>query len=225
MTIPRRQLPGIVLACLLLLPASLGAQREGGTLRIYLARHGESDANAAGRVSGWQDVRLTAKGRQQAEVLRESLRAIPIDAVYSSTLSRSRETARILRPDTPATPLDSLKEKSGGRFEGLPAGDPELLRRLRDPDDALDGGESLNQLTGRVRRGLDQIRREHPSGTVLVVGHAWTNRAILRVLLDLPAERAFAVDQGNDELYLIELGAGGRPRLWKLIREGNLGDL
>lgn len=216
----------LVLAWTVLFPVNIPAQSAASdTLRIYLARHGESEANLARRVSGWRDDPLTPKGREQAAALREILGDIRIDAVYSSTLSRSRETARILQPGATVTALDSLREKSGGRFEGGPTDDPDLLRRLQDANDSLDGGESLNQLAERVRTALVQIRKKHPSGTVLIVGHAWTNRAILRLLLELPQERATAIDQANDELYLIEQKATGPPRLWKLIRSVNLGDL
>ena len=49
--------------------------------------------------------------------------------------------------------------------------------------------------------------------------------ARLRRLLDLTPEQAVKITQANDEVYLIELDPGARPRLWKLIRGNNLGDL
>lgn len=196
-----------------------------GTLRIYLARHGKTDWNAQGRTQGHLDIPLNATGREQAAALRDTLNGVPLDGVYSSTLTRSRDTAQIARPDARIVSLDSLREQHRGKFQGSLASDPELVRRERDPNDTLDGGESLNQLTDRVRAALDQIRREHPSGSVLIVGHNVTNRMILRVLLDLTIEQATAIRQANNELYLIELDAGGRPRLWKLIPETNLGEL
>ena len=64
-----------------------------GTLRIYLARHGETDWNAERRLQGRTDTALNSKGRQQAAKLAERLKGIHLDAVYSSTLSRSRDTA------------------------------------------------------------------------------------------------------------------------------------
>jgi broad specificity phosphatase PhoE len=92
-------------------------------------------------------------------------------------------------------------------------------------DDAMEGGETMNQLMARAKASIDQIRREHPTGNVLVVGHRITNQAILRALLDLTPEETTKIDQGNDEVYLIELEAGAKPRLWKLVRARNLGDL
>src|SRR5687767_1781404 len=68
---------------------------QAGTLRIYLARHGETDWNTQGRIQGWTDTPLNATGREQAIQLKSRLIGIPLDAAYSSTLSRSRETAEL----------------------------------------------------------------------------------------------------------------------------------
>jgi broad specificity phosphatase PhoE len=60
---------------------------------------------------------------------------------------------------------------------------------------------------------------------VLIVGHRITNQMILRALLDLTPDQAIKITQGNDEVYLVEIDPGAKPRLWKLVRERNLGDL
>jgi probable phosphoglycerate mutase len=196
-----------------------------GTLRIYLARHGETDWNVIGKMQGQTDIPLNAKGRSQALLLRDTFKDIRIDAVYSSTLQRSRDTALAIGSSAPLTSLDGLREQNRGKFQGAQNNDPEFLRRSQDPDDSLDGGESLNQLTERVRGTLARIRGEHPSGTILIVGHSVTNQMILRVLMNLTAQQAIKIDQANDDLYLIELDPGAPARLWKLIRDKNLGDL
>jgi hypothetical protein len=48
---------------------------------------------------------------------------------------------------------------------------------------------------------------------------------ILRALLGLTPDETVKIVQGNDEVYLVEIEPGSTPRLWKLIRERNLGDL
>jgi broad specificity phosphatase PhoE len=177
------------------------------------------------KVTGTTDVALNATGRAQASLLHDTLRGVSLDAVYCSTLSRSIETARVAVPTIPATRLADLAEQNQGRFQGGPNDTPEFLRRHADPDDALDGGESLNQLMARVRRALDRIRQEHPSGNVLIVAHSIANKMVLGVLLDLDVRTAFRIEQANDELYLVELQPALRPRVWKLIRDKNLNEL
>jgi probable phosphoglycerate mutase len=202
-----------------------------GTLRIYLARHGETDWNAERRLQGQTDTALNSKGRQQAAQLAERLKGIRLDAVYSSTLSRSRDTATIARGGTPLKSLAGLNERNHGKFEAKlvdgsdPVAEQEWRRRRRDPEDELDGGESLNQFYERVRATFETIRNQHSSGAILIVGHSLTNQMILRAVLGLTFQQATSIRQANDELYLIELDGKNPPRLWKMITEKNLGDL
>ena len=209
----------------------VASAQSTGTLRIYLARHGETEWNADRRLQGRTDVPLNSTGRQQAAKLAERLKGIRLDAVYSSTLNRSVETATIARNGAPLNKLPGLNERNHGKFEGTkvdgsdPTAEQEWRRRRRDPEDELDGGESLNQFYERVRTALGVIRSEHSSGAILIVGHSLTNQMILRAIFGLTMQKATSIRQSNDELYLIELDTGNAPRLWKLITEANLGDL
>lgn len=217
----------VLLALTMVVPAGAGqsAATSTATLRIYLARHGETEANVAGLTSGWVDAPLTARGREQARELAEILNGIPLDGVYSSTLSRSRDTAATVAGSRAVRAMAGLRERNWGRFSGGPANAPEYLRRRSLEGDTLDGGESRGAFYERVRESIAEIRRQHPVGNVLVVGHGATNQQILRSLLDLTAEQAEMIIQGNDELYALDFVEGRPPLLWKLIRPKNLGDL
>jgi probable phosphoglycerate mutase len=185
-------------------------------LRLYLARHGQTDWNVEGKLQGSVDIPLNATGREQAGQLRRRLVGVQLDAVYSSELRRSRETAEIARGSVPLTPLAGLNERRLGVFQGHP-GTAEYERRSRDPDDTLDGGESLAQFFARVRTALDGILARHRSGAILIVGHGGTNQMIVRALFGLSAEQAASFQQGNDELYLCDLASGTPVRFWKLV--------
>jgi broad specificity phosphatase PhoE len=200
-------------------------------LRIYLARHGQTDWNAQRRLQGHTDTHLDSTGRAQAHALAAQLAGIRFDHVYCSTLSRSRETAEILHGSAPIDSLPGLMEIGLGKFEGLYLGGPdtatiaEYRRRTADPEDTLDGGESENQHLARVAKALDLIRAKHPGGNVLIVGHGGTNKLVLRSLLSLTREQTADINQNNDELYLIEFVHGAPPRLWKLIPKDKLKEL
>ena len=196
------------------------------SLRLYIARHGETSWNLQHRLQGWTDVPLDETGRKQAAALAESLKGVRIDAIYSSTLSRSRDTAQTVAARTMTVKsLNGLRERNYGHFQGGSDTDAQFVKRMNVWDDRLDDGESLNQLLARARDSLAQIRREHPAGNVLIVAHRITNQMILRALLDLTPEQTVKITQNNDEVYLVELDPGAKPRLWKLIRDSNLGDL
>src|SRR5260370_25534521 len=85
-----------------------------GRRLLYLARHGETDWNAAGRWQGHTDIPLNAKGRAQAEAVASALQGAGLSGIVSSDLSRAYETAKIV-----------------GERLGLPA--PYLHTDLREP--------------------------------------------------------------------------------------------
>jgi len=218
----------VIVVALLVAPRAMSAPeaQANGALRLYIARHGETDWNLEHRLQGWTDRPLNETGRRQAVELADALKGIHLDAIYSSTLSRSRETARTVAGSTMTVKsLDGLRERNYGHYQGGSDTAPEYLRRSNDWTDRLDDGESLNQLLARSRDGLAQIRREHPTGNVLIVAHRITNQMLLRALLDITPEQTVKIVQDNDEVYLVEIDPGAKPRLWKLIRTKNLGDL
>ena len=218
----------VIVIALLIAPRAMSAPeaQANGALRLYIARHGETDWNLEHRLQGWTDRPLNETGRRQAVELADALKGIHLDAIYSSTLSRSRETARTVAGSTMTVKsLDGLRERNYGHYQGGSDTAPEYLRRSNDWTDRLDDGESLNQLLARSRDGLAQIRREHPTGNVLIVAHRITNQMLLRALLDITPEQTVKIVQDNDEVYLVEIDPGAKARLWKLIRTKNLGDL
>jgi broad specificity phosphatase PhoE len=217
------------LAALVLLQAAHAAPDD--VLRVYLARHGQTEWNVLGRMQGQRDIPLNEKGRAQARELARKLEGVPLDAIYSSALQRSRQTAEALQGRAPIEALSGLNEQSLGAFEGVSKEEKdrgrraELERRQDNPDDTLDGGESTNQHFTRVEATVRRIRDQHPRGSILIVGHGGTNVMVLRALLGLSAEEAARVEQANDELYLVEMRPGQRPALWKLIPQDRLNEL
>ena len=225
-----------ILVVMMLIPV-LGCREQpeepqpAETLRIYLARHGQTDWNAERRLQGHTDTELNDTGRRQAGELAARLDGITLDAIYSSQLRRSRDTALEVAGEREVTSLAELNEQMLGEFEGayLDGRDPEAVaefeRRSADPNDTMGGGESIEQHLARVRSAVDLIRGRHPGGQILIVGHGGTNSQILRALLDLSFEEAGEISQANSELYLVELSPNRDPRLWKLIPSENLDEL
>lgn len=201
-------------------------------LDIYLARHGQTDWNLEKRLQGGTDNPLNDTGRQQARQLGDKLAGVPITAVYSSGLVRARETAALALPAVKATPLAALSERSFGKFEGMyedgrdAAMSAEFKARGSQPDDTLDGGESLNSQAERVARAIDQIRHGKAKGSVLVVSHGGVTPLILGHLLKLPVAEAVArIKQSNDEVYLVRLIGKQPPQVFKLISRDMLEQL
>ncbi|MEA2405327.1 MAG: 2,3-bisphosphoglycerate-dependent phosphoglycerate mutase, partial [Thermoleophilaceae bacterium] len=87
---------------------------------IYLARHGETDDNAAGRVQGYLDPPLNERGREQARALAERAAGEGLAALWSSQLRRAHETASIVGERIGLTPRvdERFAESRRGAWEG-----------------------------------------------------------------------------------------------------------
>lgn len=143
---------------------------------LYLARHGETVDNVNKIMQGQTQGTLTDKGKEQAAELRDRLLATHIDAILSSDLKRSMDTASIVAGTRGigilATPL--LRERDWGSFTGRYIPD---LKGEQWPDDI----ESLEQLATRARAFLSYISDNFPDMNVLAVGHGIINKAIQAV--------------------------------------------
>ena len=148
--------------------------------KLVLIRHGETAWNAEHRIQGQLDIPLSPLGILQSARLAECLSNEPIDAVYSSELSRAWLTAAPLAArlglDVIAEPR--LRERSFGVFEGLTlveiaARYPAEFAQWRARDLAWrpEGGENGQQLIDRVLAAATDIAARHAGRTVVLVSH------------------------------------------------------
>ena len=71
-------------------------------MKLYMMRHGETAWNADNRILGSTDIPLNAKGREQAREAAERLKDISFDIIYTSELSRAKETGLAVAALQPA---------------------------------------------------------------------------------------------------------------------------
>jgi len=103
---------------------------------LVLLRHGESLWNSENRFTGWCDVDLTERGRQDAEDAGALLakRGLRFDVAFTSTLKRAWETCDIVlkhaaEPHTKVIKTGHLNERHYGALQGLSKRDPALIAR------------------------------------------------------------------------------------------------
>ena len=179
---------------------------------IYITRHGETEWNVAGRIQGHTDVSLSERGQEQARMLARRLSTVPIDAVYSSDLSRAAETARVAlgERDVPITFTEELREYNKGVFEGLTEAEyrekyPELYEpsMVNDLDFAPPGGETIRETSRRLAGIVQRVKDAHLDQSTLIVGHGGSLRAGIVSLLDLPLEANWKFAMSNCALTVI----------------------
>lgn len=154
-----------------------------GMTEIYVVRHGETDWNKQGRLQGQEDIPLNERGRAQALACGGALEKTRFQRIYTSPLSRARETAeKIARFQAcPVTEEAGLLERDYGALSGLTLPQREAFAATGQPD-GMEPWESL------ARRALSALNRcadaAGEGGRALLVSHgAWIN-ALLAVLSD-----------------------------------------
>lgn len=131
-------------------------------MRVSLIRHAQTRGNLASNYVGWTDEPLSPEGVATA---RNAARDESVKEVYTSTLSRTIQTAGILYPNAVVFPLEGLKEMHFGRFEGRGWRELEedaeyaawLASRCEAP---CPGGESKAEFTLRCRLTFSGLIRE-----------------------------------------------------------------
>jgi broad specificity phosphatase PhoE len=158
-------------------------------MKIFLVRHGESEANVADRINDdpLRIVNITERGRAQAEAAAERLRVVPFTHAYASEFPRARQTAQILlRNHDLHLDIDArLNERRSG-MDGLPVHAFNDLVRTDPLCFKPERGESFMEQMERLRSFLDEISARHADGMVLAVSHENPIIAALALTVDDP---------------------------------------
>lgn len=162
---------------------------------IFLIRHGHNDW-ADKKLAGWTPgVHLNSNGQKQAEALVERLESIPFEAVYSSPLERTLETAAPLararglkvnrqrdvgEVDYGDWQGKSLKQLSKKKEWTVVQVAPSMMR--------FPNGESLREMQNRAVAGVERIAAQHPKGTVAIFSHGDVIKAIVAHFIGMPLD-------------------------------------
>ena len=166
--------------------------------RIVLWRHGRTEWNAARRFQGQTDIPLDSVGVAQAQAAAEQLASLNPTRIISSDLQRALVTAETLAKMCNLDVISDigLRETFAGEWEGL---DREILtEQYGDQLAQWAAGSNLRPgVTGETRtevaeRMHDVITRElefvGQGGTLVVVSHGGSARAVIAKLIALPPD-------------------------------------
>lgn len=162
--------------------------------RLVLVRHGQTDANAAGRFQGQQDVPLNRVGRSQAAAVAPRIAAMRPDRLVSSDLVRAEETARAIAAvsglEVRTDPR--LREIDVGEWQGLSVTEvaatcPWFAEKVAAGEDVRRSatGETATEAGERVAGVLEELTARHPGETIVVVGHGLALRVGTALTLGL----------------------------------------
>ena len=149
--------------------------------KVLFIRHGQTDFNIEHRLQGALPVPLNECGRSQARALANGLKAVPIDAIYTSPRARALETARIMGAvlNHETREDERLAEIAFGDFEGhtfaeVEARYPAAYRKWQSGyrPYRVPGGESRLDVQRRMQAAWDDITSIADLDTVAIVGHS-----------------------------------------------------
>lgn len=180
---------------------------------FYFVRHGETFFNFYGRMQGWSNALLTEEGIKNVHRSGRGLANIEFDAVYTSDLKRTIDTASIILEENKynenleIVQMPEFREVHFGSFEGLSSAEvwPEVEQRVNIKHGLPEGSdiqiqdlmnmfkevdpyhfaENYTEFWNRVESGLLKLLNRH-AGTdqnILVVCHGMTIRNLLDGLI------------------------------------------
>lgn len=146
-------------------------------IELILSRHGETLENQQHILQGQLPGTLSPLGKAQAENLAEILKDERLDAVVSSDLARSYETALAVAKRHGLTPHQTplLREMDWGVYTG---------QRLDDVDwlNLPPSVESVEALYQRATDFIRYLQDNFPDRRIIAIGHGAFNRAIITYL-------------------------------------------
>jgi probable phosphoglycerate mutase len=180
-------------------------------------------ARIAGGPKG--DTGLTARGVEQATRLRDRFtrEAARADAVYTSPLLRSLQTAEIAGVPLGHTPRveADLEELRLGEADGMHL--DEVVARFGRPDfrgqperPVCPGAESIADLLARTARTLTRIARAHTGETVIIFTHGGVIDGAFNAFMRLPLERLPDVDFATAHTSLSSWSERAFADRWRL---------
>lgn len=149
------------------------------TTLVLLVRHGQTPTTGKilpGRAPG---LHLNEHGQDQAARVAQRLAALPITAIYSSPLERTKQTAAATAEATGVGVIEEpgLLEGDFGQWTGAELAElrklPEWETVQQRPDQfRFPEGESFAEIRDRMTDTLAKLRDQHPGGTVVCFSHA-----------------------------------------------------
>ncbi|MBS4750679.1 histidine phosphatase family protein [Carnobacteriaceae bacterium zg-ZUI78] len=180
------------------------------SVTFYFMRHAETYLNKYERMQGWANAPLTEKGILDCIASGKGLAMTSFDAVYTSDLQRTKDTAKLIMAQNKVSKPMPFIEKSEfrevffGSFEGLYA--PEVWQSLRhyakkeyDIDvltrenqlnflhemDSTKDAEDYMTFWLRIEKGLYDLLEKHKetNDTILVVSHGFALNVMMQGII------------------------------------------
>ncbi len=169
---------------------------------LYFIRHGQTEANVEGVLTGTLETKLTQKGIDDAKALASNLTE-DFDYYYCSPLTRTHQTLKVIKGDVDFIIDKRIIEVSSGDWQGL------YKNELPEPEYSLykkgqidpPNGESLKDVEKRARDFLqDMFSKYGDDDKLLIVTHNAFMRTLKRIFID----KSKVEEPKNLEIFVVD---------------------
>lgn len=197
---------------------------------IYIMRHGQTEANRTGILQGRIDVPLNEEGIKQAEKTKNELdkKGVSFDFVYSSPLTRARQTAKIIsgKDENDIVIDDRIAEISFGKYDGQKAYSNEVMHNFFKFPETCGNVDTVETYDSLLKRGtqflLDLSKNEKlKDKNVLVLSHGALIHALLMYVDKLKLADIWKQPIGNCGYFVVEILDGEFKRIDSDFKEMN----
>ncbi len=199
--------------------------------KLILVRHGQSEWNVLDLWTGWTDVSLTEKGKEEARTTANAVKDIHLDEVFISKLKRAIQTWDemniILKyQDIPIHLHEALNERDYGNFDGRHKSDieQEYGKELFDKwhrswDYPVPHGETLKQVYERVIPYFEStiLPLLKQDKNVIIVAHGNSLRALIKYLEHVSEEEIPHVEIATGGAIIYEINTDGKVMSKEII--------
>ena len=192
--------------------------------KLALIRHGESEWNAKGLWTGWIDIGLSEKGRQEAKGAAMKLKDLSFHHGLSSDLKRAWETLDVIKEtlklaDLPTSRHPEFKERHYGIYTGRnkwqvkeTLGGNKFKQLRRGWDFPIPQGESLKDVYKRVVAGykkhiFPEIKNNR---NLLLSAHGNSIRALMKHLEKIDDDKITEIELETAEIILYTISPSGK---------------
>ena len=159
-------------------------------MKLYVARHGQTQWNLEQKICGRTDLPLTEEGQRQAELLAVKAMNLDLDMIVASPMIRAQQTAGAVSRVTgiPVRTDARLIEQDYGIYEGKNRKDAGFLANKRQFATRYPGGESMFDVCYRIYGLIEELKEKYPDKNILLVCHGGVCRLIRSYFEDMTNE-------------------------------------
>lgn len=177
-------------------------------MELYVIRHGQTIVNVKELINARNMIGINKKGKEEAEKASEQIKKTKIDLIFCSPLRRTRQTCKIINKNKVKVIYDKRileRHSRSMQFEKIEKLDFEEWYNT-DKTKVYKNSEGFQSILDRVKKFFEELKREYPNKSILIVTHGDVCKAVYAYLNNVTDAKEISLfNQGNCEIKKYEI--------------------